>query len=372
MGSIRKAPRTGRWEARYRDPGGAQRTSTFDRKADAIGFLAVMETEMRRGQWHDPTLGRTRLNAWIDDWWSTTTNLRPSTRARDESYIRNHIRPRFGDAELARISQLEVRAWVGDLNAKGLAPATVQKAYQILGKILSAAVDGGLIAVSPCRKVPLPKVEVEEMRFLTPQEIGRLAHVIEPRYRAFVLLKAYGGLRLSEMAGLRRSRVDVLRRTVRVAEQAVEVRGQMYFGPPKTKAGRRTVPLPRQAGDELAAHLQQYVGRANDELVFPGPNGGPLRAGAWRHRVWRPAIAAAALAPLRPHDLRHTAVSLWAAAGASPNEVAMRAGHTSVSVVLDRYRHLFPAELERTTARLEAMFAPLVETPTAALVELRP
>src|SRR4051794_13852431 len=100
MGSIRKAPRTGRWEARYRDPGGAQRTSTFDRKADAIGFLAVMETEIRRGQWHDPTLGRTRLDAWIDDWWSTTTNLRPSTRARDESYIRNHIRPRFGDAEL--------------------------------------------------------------------------------------------------------------------------------------------------------------------------------------------------------------------------------------------------------------------------------
>ncbi len=72
--------------------------------------------------------------------------------------------------------------------------------------------------------------------------------------------------------------------------------------------------------------------------------------GAWRHRVWRPAIADAALAPLRPHDLRHTAVSLWAAAGASPNEVAMRAGHTSVSVVLDRYRHLFPAELEQTTA----------------------
>lgn len=48
------------------------------------------------------------------------------------------------------------------------------------------------------------------------------------------------------------------------------------------------------------------------------------------------------------------------------------AGHTSVSVVLDRYRHLFPAELEQTTARLEAMFAPLVETPTAAVVELRP
>ncbi len=159
-----------------------------------------------------------------------------------------------------------MRAWVADLNAKGLAPATVQKAYQILG----AAVDGGLIAISPCHKVPLPKIEAEEMRFLTPEEIGRLAHVIDPRYRAFVLLKAYGGLRLSEMAGLRRGRVDLLRRSVRVAEQAVEVRGHMYFGPPKTKAGRRTVPLPRQVADELASHLERFVGRTQDELVFPG------------------------------------------------------------------------------------------------------
>jgi integrase len=93
-----------------------------------------------------------------------------------------------------------------------------------------------------------------------------------------------------------------------------------------------------------------------DGHVFVGPNGGAIRAGLWRQRFWAPAVSAAGLAPLRPHDLRHTAVSLWAAAGASPNEVAARAGHTSVSVVLDRYRHLFPAEVERTNERLEAMF----------------
>lgn len=348
-----------------------QRTATFTRKSEAHAFLARTETELHRGQWHDPEFGRILLADWVEQWWSTTTNLRPSTRARDESYIRNYVLPRFADIELARMTQLEVRAWVADLNARGLAPATVQKAYQILGKVLGAAVDGGLIPVSPCHKVPLPRIEVEEMRFLTPEEIARLAHAIEPRYRAFVLLKAYGGLRLSEMAGLRRGRLDLLRSTVRIAEQAVEVRGQMYFGPPKTKAGRRTVPLPRQVGEQLASHLESYVGRGTDALVFPGPNGGALRAGAWRQRVWRPAILATGLAPLRPHDLRHTAVSLWAAAGASPNEVALRAGHTSVSVVLDRYRHLFPAELERTTARLEAMFAPLSEPPTASVVELR-
>jgi integrase len=40
---------------------------------------------------------------------------------------------------------------------------------------------------------------------------------------------------------------------------------------------------------------------------------------------------------LRIHDLRHTAVALWIAAGAGPKEVATRAGHTSVSFTLDRF-----------------------------------
>src|SRR3712207_6445702 len=116
MGSIRKAPRTGRWEARYRDPGGVQRTGTFDRKSEALAFLAATETELRRGQWLDPALGRVSLADWVDQWWATTTNLRPSTRARDESYLKNYVLPRFSDSELARITQLEVRAWVADLN----------------------------------------------------------------------------------------------------------------------------------------------------------------------------------------------------------------------------------------------------------------
>ncbi len=117
-----------------------------------------------------------------------------------------------------------------------------------------------------------------------------------------------------------------------------------------------------------------YSGDGVDAFVFPGPSGGPFRAGSWRQRVWKPAITAAGLALLRPHDLRHTAVSLWAAAGATPNEVAARAGHTSVAVVLDRYRHLFPAELERTTGRLEEMFdaIPKDDSSTATVVPLRP
>jgi hypothetical protein len=86
--------------------------------------------------------------------------------------------PRFGQLPRAAIGQLEVRSWVTQLSAEGLAPATVVKAYQLLGKVLAAAVDAGYLAQSPCRNVPLPKIEREEMRFLTPAEIVDLAEAI--------------------------------------------------------------------------------------------------------------------------------------------------------------------------------------------------
>jgi integrase len=109
--------------------------------------------------------------------------------------------------------------------------------------------------------------------------------------------------------------------------------------PPKTRASRRTIGLPRFVVDELAAHLAAL---ATQRLWCSPPRGGPLRVNVFRARVWRPATRAAGLEGLRIHDLRHTAVALWIAAGANPKEVSTRAGHSSVSFTLDRYGHLYP------------------------------
>jgi integrase len=216
--------------------------------------------------------------------------------------------------------------------------------------------------------VPLPKVEREEMRFLTPAEVAALADVIHPRYRALVLVGAYGGLRIGELAGLRRSRVDLLRGTVQVAEIVVEVRGLLHVGPPKTQTSRRTVGLPRFVVEELAAHL----GRPGDleALVFTAPQGGPLRLPAFRGRVWRPAVIAAGLDGLRIHDLRHTAVALWIAAGANPKEVSARAGHASVSFTLDRYGHLYPEADTALRDRLDALYGSIRPAPASSVVRL--
>jgi integrase len=350
---------TVRYVAHYIDPAGRERSKSFTRRKDAERYLTEIEAAKLKGTWVDPTYGRVRFLAWFEEWWATTVNLRPKTRTRNGMVFRLYVLPRFGAMPLDAITQREVRAWVTSLTGQGLSPATVHKAHQLFAKAMAAAVDGGMLTVTPCGGVPLPKVEQEEMRYLNPAEIACLAEAIRPGYQALVFLGAYGGLRIGELAGLRRSRVDLVDGLVDVAETVVEVDGRLLFGPPKTRAGRRRIRLPRRVVDELALHLRA-PGRPTDP-VFRSPAGGPLRATAFRGRIWRPATLAAGLPELRIHDLRHTAVALWIAAGASPKEVAVRAGHTSTSFVLDRYGHLFPEADAALCDRLDALFVPMTE-----------
>ena len=110
------------------------------------------------------------------------------------------------------------------------------------------------------------------MRYLNPAEIACLAEVIRPQYRALVFVGAYGGLRFGELAGLRRSRVDLDAGTVDVAENITEVQGKLQSGPPKTKASRRRVSLPGRRG-RGAGGASAGAGPA-DRLCVPG-------AGRW-------------------------------------------------------------------------------------------
>ncbi|MBW3575217.1 MAG: site-specific integrase [Actinobacteria bacterium] len=178
------------------------------------------------------------------------------------------------------------------------------------------------------------------------------------------------GLRRAELAGLRTARVNLPRGQLDIAEIMVEVQGRTTFGPPKTRAGRRVVGLPRSVATELGTHMAHRPDGESD-LVFQGPAGGVLRASPFRQRFWLPAIRSAGLEPLRLHDLRHTAVSFWIAGGASVKEIAVRAGHASVATVLDRYGHLLPDSDTELRERLEQMFTAADQpAPTGQVVPL--
>jgi len=278
---IRKTP-SGRFEVRYRAPDGQERSRRFVARRDAQAFIDQVGVDRQRGSWRDPRSSKILLSEWVARWEPTVVGLRPSSIARDDAYLRNHVLPRFGSMPIGAITTLEVRAWVAELSGAGLAPATVHKAYQTLSKVLRSAVDNDLLALSPCRRMPLPRIERQEMRYLDPVEVAHLADSMAERYRAFVVFGAYCGLRLSELAGLRRKHIDLVERRVRVTENAVEVKGRVEWGRPKTRAGVRTVAMTPKVSAALEQHLDEFVEPSDAALVFGGAGGGVLRAGAFR------------------------------------------------------------------------------------------
>ena len=79
MAHIEK--RGSRWRVRYRDPGGSERSRTFERKIDAARFKSTTEAALVKGDWIDPNLGKVTVKEWGRTWYETTVDLRRSSRA---------------------------------------------------------------------------------------------------------------------------------------------------------------------------------------------------------------------------------------------------------------------------------------------------
>jgi integrase len=355
FGSVRRLP-SGRWQARYRTNDGRQHTApeTFATKTAATRHLAQVETDLSRGQWSDPRLGRTTFREWAARWEATTVNLRANTQAAYRNLLRRYLLPTFGPMPLADLDAMAVRAWLARLERDRVGASTRAKSYRLLSRILATAIESGYLTRNPCTVRGAASDPVGEMRFATVAEVAALADAIPPRFRALVLVAAYTGLRWGELAGLRVKRVDLLHRQITVAEQLLEVRGQLAFGPPKTGAGLRTVTLPAVAAEALAEHLSRYAGPGPDGLVFPVERGGPIRRSNFTRRVWIPAIRAAGVEGLRFHDLRHTAATLAVAAGASTRELMVRMGHSSSAAAL-RYQHVMAGRDAAIAAALDEL-----------------
>ena len=180
-------------------------------------------------------------------------------------------------------------------------------------------------------------------------------------FDVLVYVLAYGGLRWGEAAALRAKDCDLGGRRLVVARSLAEVNGELIFGPTKNSK-RRDVFIPEFLARRLAAHLPRHEDD-QDGLVFTTAGrayknsvrgrGRPLRYSNFRNRVWIPAVTRAGLDGLRMHDLRHTAAALMISEGAHPKAVQAQLGHSSITVSMDRYGHLFPSDRKALAARLD-------------------
>ena len=346
MSSIAKRP-DGRWRARYRDPAGAEHARYFARKVDAQQWLDSVATSVQTGTYVHPKAGQATVGEYAAIWLTRQVHLKASTRSRYSAIVRVHIEQEFGTTPLAKLDRSAVSAWIVDLLDDGIAGPTVRHIHRVLYMILNSAIDDAKIARNPAARIKLPRDRSRDKRFLTHDEVQRLA-AAGPDSLA-VLVLAYCGLRFGELAALRVRNVDPIRRRLQIEESATEVDGVMAFSTPKSHQCR-SVPVPRSLTDDIATACAV---KQPGDLVFTAPKGGVLWLRNWRRRVFDPAVAAAGLGELTPHELRHTAASLAVAAGANVKAVQRMLGHASAAMTLDVYSGLFDDDLDAVADRLD-------------------
>lgn len=344
MGGIDRLD-SGRYRVRLTDPATGERVSlgTYASKADAEHAFASAVTEQARGALVRPDRATIPLSEYAEQWLVSRlagggAPLRPKVRELYESQLRLHIVPRLGHVPLGRLRPATVRSWYAGLLADGPGASTTAKCYRLLRAILNTAVEDGLLATNPCTIRGAGAEQAAERRIPTVDQVFDLADVVMDRYRALVLLAAFGGLRRGELFGLRRRNIDIESCTVSVEVQRQQLStGEHLIGPPKSEAGRRTVAVPTEAFEPLVAHLDRFTDPQPDAWVFTGPKGGPLRQGSWQNE-WTRARKQVDLPDLHFHDLRHVAATLAAATGAGVKDIMHRIGHSSPQAAL-RYQH---------------------------------
>lgn len=359
FGQIEKLP-SGRIRARYLGPDGQRHNApaTFSTLTDARAYLARVQDQIARGTWLSPVEAaaadaerQQTLQTYAEKWMRERTNsrgeqLRPATIHEYRRLLAGPLEP-LAARPLATITPAAVRTWRTDLLATGRKTQT-SRAYGLLNAIMGTAATDRLISENPCtikggqstntgRKVLPP----------TDAELDTIVDSITPRFRALVLLAAWGGLRYGEATELRRRDLTISRddagavTLIRVRVDRAVTRTTatgFHVGPPKSEAGIRTIALPPHIHAEIVAHLDEHTGRFPESLLFPAADGSSHLAQSTFTKHWYPARRAAGREDMPFHALRHYAGTRYAQTGASLRETMTRLGHSSTSAAM-RYQH---------------------------------
>ena len=285
------------WRARYRNPEtGRQHERSFDKQVAAVRWRRQQLDALDRGRWVDPEAGKVSFIRYFEAWerdqlWTDGTRKAMSLAARSTT---------FADADLRLVRPSHVEAWVKSMTVatsarpRPLAPGTIKTRFVNVRSVFRAAVRDGMIATDPTAQVRLPRLRKREaaMTIPTPEVVHGILNASEPRFRAFVGLCAFAGLRLGEAAALQVSDVDFLRRQVHVRRQVQRLEaGVVEIRLPKYNS-ERTVNVADALLELLAEHVA--LGLAHDWL-FAGNNETELmRLAGWRSRQMVDRYAASA------------------------------------------------------------------------------
>lgn len=340
--------RGSRYLVRWRDPGTNRvRSRSFARVEEAKEFGA------KAHQLPPATSDSgTSLADYIEQMISDDWNLRGSTRYGYHRTHERHIARSIGRRPIAQISRQELREFLVGLNLGMAGKAGV---YRLLAKAFNQAVREGVLDRSPLKSIPRPKAIRREIVPLVPIQIDALARRADPRYRAAILVAAWGGLRAGEVGGLRVQDVDLSRRSLRITQAVRTEGGRRVLGEVKTPAGRRQVAIPEFLATELKRHMDRFHS-TSDGRIFSTEVGGLVCHVVLLKRLHSAARRAGIVPAPRFHDLRHSAAAIMIGQGAHPKLIQAQLGHANISITLDVYGHLFPSLAEEMAAKMDSIF----------------
>ena len=360
----RREPKSGmRWDVEWLLPDGTKRSKTFKTLRAAKLFDGELRSARDEGETVDPRGGKTELRVVYKSWLGSRPDLSPKVRRGYEDNWRLRIEPKFGNWPIGRILRENVQEWVNEMTAAGLGPRTVRWTHSVLRMTLDhAIVDKKLRGKNPASNVRFPAMGETSHVYLTAVEVAKLAELCDTAADEYsraakqgdvVLILAYTGLRFGELTGLNAEDVDLQARRIRVRRSITQLSGRLVEGPPKSRAGRRSVPI----RERLAPILQRRIhGRTAGEPAIMSPKGSRLGLENWKRAVgWRIRIAELGRPTMRVHDLRHTYASLARSAGADMKLLQVTMGHASIMVTAHTYADLYDSDLDSVADALDGL-----------------
>ena len=357
QGSLRKVRRKSGvevWEYRYRnhaEPGSPMRQltlSTLEYPTKTLALIHLQENVLRingPGSFNahnKPTLGlvidRFSIEERIEEIvkqppgeTTITDGFSYSTAAGYRSYLKKHIKPRWGSTAIADIMPFEATQW---LKALPLSPKTRGHVRALMHLLFERAMLWGLIEVQ-CNPMGLVKLKgtskrLKKPQILTPEQFHELTAVLREPHKTMTVIAMCTGLRVSEVLALRWEHFDFRAGVLLVQDGVVNGR----IAGVKTDASNDYVPL----DPAFAQILLDWKGEESSGLVFPSPvTGGCYYAGAIQKEVLKPVGKQIGLVGIGWHIFRHTYRSLLDETGAPIGVQQKLMRHSNVATTMNVY-----------------------------------
>ena len=362
------------WLVDYRDQAGKRRAKQFARKKEAEDYADRARTEVRQGTHthdRDSITVAVAADLWIAA--AETEGLERSTTKRYRELNRLYIKPRLGELKLTALTKPLVQDFRLEL-LQTKSRAMAGKVLRALSAILSNAQEIGAINQNVASTVKVGKLKREAERVVPPSraDLKAMLAVASDTERPLILTAITTGLRSSELRGLRWQDIDLAAGTITVRQRADQ---WGVIGPPKSEAGKRTLPI----APELVSELKRWKLRSPHsriDLAFPSSTGTPLRHNNMLRRMYFPLQVRAGLGVPRIdakgeiardeegqpiltgkhgfHALRHAAASAWIESNIDLKRLQVWIGHENIRLTLDTYGHLLKDEKKDAELALKA------------------